>query len=40
MVEPVCKYCLRPKPDMVRVGDDHICLECALARSYCNWRRR
>jgi len=35
-----CKYCLRPKPDMLRVNGQHICYECAVARSDCNRGRR
>ncbi|MCC7464469.1 MAG: hypothetical protein IT480_18645 [Gammaproteobacteria bacterium] len=30
-----CKYCHEPKPQMVRVNDQHICYECAVARSDC-----
>lgn len=30
-----CRYCREPKPDMVRVNDQHICYECAVARSDC-----
>jgi hypothetical protein len=40
MAETVCTYCLRPKPDMLRVNDQYICYECAVARSDCNRGRR
>ena len=30
-----CRYCLKPKADMVRVNDQHICQECAVAQSDC-----